>query len=337
MRNSWGDNWGEDGYMRMPYGCASIGYGAAYVDYYGGAYLLADTCVGWTPFDVQFSGMSGLEVDQWTWDFGDGDSAFVQNPIHLYDSPGLFDVTVQVVADGDVRSRTRVGYIAALADTMWIDQQEIDQSADTFDVVVYAINNSPIREFRVPVEYAGTLNLVYDTFSTEGCRTDYFEIREQMAWAPSKLMTFRLVSSPHDTEPELAPGGGPILRIRFHTQGVPSIGQQTPLVIDGYSTSYVPEFAGSMAEYRPVTIDGLVACSGCCHGLTGNINGDPDDRIDVSDLVFLVDYMFSGGDQPPCSAEASVDGDLFQHIDITDLVYLVSYMFSGGPAPIHCF
>jgi len=34
MRNSWGTGWGEDGgYMRMPYGCSSIGEGACFVDY----------------------------------------------------------------------------------------------------------------------------------------------------------------------------------------------------------------------------------------------------------------------------------------------------------------
>jgi len=34
MRNSWGTGWGEDqGYMRIPYGCSSIGYSACYVVY----------------------------------------------------------------------------------------------------------------------------------------------------------------------------------------------------------------------------------------------------------------------------------------------------------------
>ncbi len=34
MRNSWGTGWGEDGgYMRIPYGCSSIGYAAAYLKY----------------------------------------------------------------------------------------------------------------------------------------------------------------------------------------------------------------------------------------------------------------------------------------------------------------
>jgi C1A family cysteine protease len=35
MRNSWGAGWGEDGYMRIEYGCSRIGYNGLYVDYAG--------------------------------------------------------------------------------------------------------------------------------------------------------------------------------------------------------------------------------------------------------------------------------------------------------------
>ena len=67
----------------------------------------------------------------------------------------------------------------------------------------------------------------------------------------------------------------------------------------------------------------------------GNIDGGLADQPDISDLVYLVTYMFQGGAAPPCMEEADVDGS-GTGPDIADLVYLVTYMFQGGPAPALC-
>ncbi|MDH4033371.1 MAG: dockerin type I repeat-containing protein, partial [candidate division Zixibacteria bacterium] len=72
-------------------------------------------------------------------------------------------------------------------------------------------------------------------------------------------------------------------------------------------------------------------CS-CCVGIRGDLNGDG--RIDISDLVWLVDWMFTGGPPPPCLEQADVNADGV--IDISDLVWLVDFMFTGGPPPIPC-
>ncbi|MFH1687711.1 MAG: hypothetical protein ABIE70_09345 [bacterium] len=56
---------------------------------------------------------------------------------------------------------------------------------------------------------------------------------------------------------------------------------------------------------------------------------------DIADLVFLVNYMFSGGPLPVCTEACDIDGDGLGP-DIADLVHLVSYMFSGGPPPAVC-
>ncbi|MDH3891231.1 MAG: hypothetical protein OEV49_09115 [candidate division Zixibacteria bacterium] len=55
---------------------------------------------------------------------------------------------------------------------------------------------------------------------------------------------------------------------------------------------------------------------------------------DISDLVYLVDFMFTGGPPPPCFDEADMDAS--GSIDISDLVYLVDFMFTGGPPPLEC-
>jgi len=74
---------------------------------------------------------------------------------------------------------------------------------------------------------------------------------------------------------------------------------------------------------------------------TGNCTscGDANDDggVDISDAVFLIAYIFSGGAAPhDCNytngmGDANADGG----VDISDAVYLIAYIFSGGAAP-HC-
>lgn len=76
----------------------------------------------------------------------------------------------------------------------------------------------------------------------------------------------------------------------------------------------------------------------CCKNNRGNADGSPDDVADVSDLLYLVDYVFAipSGPPPPCILEADVTAD--QTIDVSDLLYLVDFMFAipAGPAPQAC-
>jgi len=74
----------------------------------------------------------------------------------------------------------------------------------------------------------------------------------------------------------------------------------------------------------------------CCEnrGDVDHLGGD--NPIDIADLVYLVDFMFSGGPPAPCFDEADIDASGMEPVDIADLVYLVDYMFSEGPAPLPC-
>ena len=66
-----------------------------------------DTTIGWLPLTVSFSGTSDLEVENWVWDFGDGDTTRIQTPVHTYDTPGCFDVNLEVQAGADTCSLVR--------------------------------------------------------------------------------------------------------------------------------------------------------------------------------------------------------------------------------------
>jgi hypothetical protein len=58
-----------------------------------------------------------------------------------------------------------------------------------------------------------------------------------------------------------------------------------------------------------------------------------DGVVDISDVVLLISYIFSGGMAPTPNTIGSGDADCSGAVDISDAVYLIAYIFSGGSAP----
>jgi len=55
--------------------------------------------------------------------------------------------------------------------------------------------------------------------------------------------------------------------------------------------------------------------------------------IDIDDIVYLIDYIFTGGPYPqPETAAGDANGS--GYVDIDDIIYLVDYIFTGGPPPV---
>jgi hypothetical protein len=75
-------------------------------------------------------------------------------------------------------------------------------------------------------------------------------------------------------------------------------------------------------------LEGILSyvCSGY---LLGDANGDG--NINVSDVVYLINYLFIGGPAPDPIARGDVNRDNF--VNVTDVVYLINYLFIGGPSP----
>lgn len=54
---------------------------------------------GYTPVTVQFTDTSDpgeRAITTWRWDFGDGTRSSQRNPVHIYDFPGTYDVSLTV-------------------------------------------------------------------------------------------------------------------------------------------------------------------------------------------------------------------------------------------------
>jgi len=103
LRNSWGTGWGEDGYMRIEYGCCDVGESTKYIEYsgmekqdlYGNQY---EACYG----DIQDYGAHSIRMSQsildsgyavYVFDLGvDDEDVTIHNDLHIgvyYDEWGL--------------------------------------------------------------------------------------------------------------------------------------------------------------------------------------------------------------------------------------------------------
>ncbi|MBN2227888.1 MAG: PKD domain-containing protein, partial [candidate division Zixibacteria bacterium] len=212
------------------------------------AEIEADTTWGWLPLEVSFSATSRWNVIDWVWDFGDGDSAFVQSPSHTYTERGAYDVSVKV--DDGVRSQTYVArqYIRALADTL-SGVTVPGEPGESVEFVITASTSIPLQAIKIPVVYYGAMGLTLDSFSTLGCRTEYMDHAMKITEDPLHRRAAFYIYNQAGT-PDLEAGTGPVLKVYFTIPTWADYGQEAPILIDGYST-YLPDFLGLALHYTP--------------------------------------------------------------------------------------
>lgn len=290
-----------------------------------GVWFTADTTIGWTPYNINFSGNSILSVDTWAWDFGDNNYSNLQSPTHTYDTPGWFTVSLQIDAAGDIRNSQRQNFIIALADSITANDTIDCSAGTTIEVIVKNTNTLPLRSITIPIEYQGNLNIVLDTFLTTGCRTEYFSsIQKIHSDSFSKRLVLKLTTHPLGSLPDLPAGYGDIIKLYFNVPLSAQLGQTSTISFDGYN-SYLPSFDGQYLNYNVKST--LTTISICLP--RGNVDGSP--GVLVSDLTFLVDYLFKGGNSPVPYDTGDVDCE--NGVNVADLTYLVNYLFKGGPSP----
>lgn len=75
------------------------------------ASFTASPVSGIAPLGVQFTDTSSGSVATWQWNFGDGQVSSSQNPMHTYNSPGVYSVSLTVTGASGSDTETRANYI----------------------------------------------------------------------------------------------------------------------------------------------------------------------------------------------------------------------------------
>jgi Tol biopolymer transport system component len=66
---------------------------------------------GTAPLPVQFTDKSTGNITSWSWNFGDGGTSTLQNPLYQYDTAGIYIVSLTVSGPGGMDTETKNGYI----------------------------------------------------------------------------------------------------------------------------------------------------------------------------------------------------------------------------------
>jgi len=74
----------------------------------------ASARVGKAPLTIQFTDRSTQSPTSWLWNFGDGTTSKLQNPVHTYSSVGTYTVTLSATNAIGTNSSTKTSYITLL-------------------------------------------------------------------------------------------------------------------------------------------------------------------------------------------------------------------------------
>ena len=283
--------------------------------------IMADTTIGWAPFEVQFEGWSNQPVvDSWQWTFGDGDSAINQTVNHTYEANGMYDVSLKIDCEGDIYSSLKPEFIIVFNDSLKGDKTT-GNPGETVEVVILGNNTIPLDTITIAMEYSGNLDITPTAYSRIGCRTEDFEQLNFISFDPANShLTAQLIAGDGN---QLEPGRGALLKLTFMLASEANPEDSAILSLSGYD-EYQSVFNGPIMEYSPLLSDIVIGVASCCKGMRGNVDNDPVDNVNVVDLTDLVSYLFGGGDEPDCPPEANIDGDTGERINVVDLTHLVT-------------
>ncbi|NLV25689.1 MAG: PKD domain-containing protein [Methanomicrobiales archaeon] len=133
----------------------------------------ADTISGTVPLAVSFTDVSSGLIENYSWNFGDGDYSLEKNPVHTYQSPGVYTVSLEVFGTGGTDKKTRIGYIKV--------EQPVTKPGKDFIPGALNNKNDDTHIESIPDERAESTNIILSEPKViEETKGDTTEIKENL-------------------------------------------------------------------------------------------------------------------------------------------------------------
>jgi hypothetical protein len=159
----------------------------------------------------------------------------------------------------------------------------------------------------------------------EGSRVEYFDqMGIKLSYFPPE---FYFWANIHGAEP-LPPGDGLLATLTFTVFDTGRICLDTSFFPPANYTTFM---GGKATGYIPIFKQKDFVIANC-----GYSCGDPnyDGITNVSDVVYVINYVFRSGPQPCMEKSGDVNCD--DIVDILDITYFIDYLFKNGPEPECC-
>lgn len=203
------------------------------------------------------------------------------------------------------------------------------QPGNIVSVPIYVSTNDTLSGFTIPLQYYTTQP---DNFYLDSVSLDNSLSADVILLPDSQqVIVYRDVQEPPMLDSSCMVGIMWFTADEFADDEIVLIDTTTITYLgDDYTYQFVLKSGDTTVPwFSPGKV--IIGDPDCCL-LRGDM--DSDGSVNISDMTYLVGFLFSSGLGPVCEAHADVNAD--GSTNITDMTYLVAYLFSGGSGPMPC-
>jgi len=299
---------------------------------------------GIAPLEVQMRDESAGDVTAWLWTLGDGDSSVLQDPVHTYQEPGEYPVSLTVIGPGgrSVSTVEQVVQVNESGNRMWVADVRVYPGLEAVYIPVEVTHDVPVQAIQVAA--------TFDPGFIEVTGVDF--LLTNLRLLSPELLAFNISNDPErpyvtsgiifDIEP---PYDGRTLPPGENQRLLNIIADISPLApVEGSTVVRLANGVGEPPLENILTVNsmtvlprlekaGTVFFSAPEMSTAAFVRGDANGNqlVNISDPVVLLGYLFLG--EAPVACLDAADANDSGTINVADAAYSLNFLFRGGRIP----